>query len=209
MPFLVQISHLLQNERECCFTGHSHLMFQCLFTHTGCHSWLHNAQQSFDKFFSFYNSLFGYPMSTWKTGCVSVRSVSAGTQRSDRLWFHAAELSASAFCIHTNMCFHLGLPCPYVKGTIATRAVTGPISSILNVCVCVCVSLFSSGFVTRGEKSQCLVGSDWLAEAQETLRGLSFLSFSLMTFNEGTERKFSRMSQKASAVQMKSRDHNV
>lgn len=36
--------------------------------------------------------------------------------------------STSAFCIDTNMCFHLGLPCPYVSGTISTRAVTGPIS---------------------------------------------------------------------------------
>lgn len=120
-------------QRECFF--HSNLIFLCLFTHTHCHSWLHNARDShlIHFWFYFFTSLFDYSMLTWKTGCVSVRSVSP--ERCDRLWFHMVPMSKTRtlnFCfLHLHkICFHLGFSCQYVSGTQALflRAVTGPIS---------------------------------------------------------------------------------
>lgn len=136
----------------------------------------------------FFNSLFDYSSSTWKTGCVSVRSVSPGTQRSDQLWFHMvpdSETGPLNFCfLHLhNMCFHLGQPCQYVSGTQALflqEQWQGQSVKTLNVCV----SLFSSGFCDLWGEIPVLVGVI-LAQrkAQEMLRGLSFLPFSptLMT----------------------------
>lgn len=142
-------------------------------------------------------------MLTRKTGCVSVCSVSPGTQRADRLQFHMLPISGTApldscFLHLHNMCFHLVLPCQYLRGTVSTRAVTEPISSVLNMCVCV-------GFVTSGKKSQNFVGLHWLRLASANASG-SLVSLSLPEFNDSNERigrGLSRRSQKVLAVQNK------
>lgn len=133
-------------------------------------------------------------------------------KRSDRLRFHMLPISGtrllnSCFLHLHNMCFHLGLPCQYVSGTVFYKS--SDRANQLNpkcvcVCVCLCLFLFSSGFCDPWGETPALSGVRLARiRTREILRGLSFLSFS-QTFNDSNERmerKLSGMSQKALAAQ--------
>ena len=135
------------------FSGHSHLIFLCLFTHALCHNWLPRCQWSLDAFlvflwvffFFFFNSLFDYSMSTWKTGCVSARLclswnaaiwsalVSHGPSQRDE----AAPLLLSAFTQHVfSLSFVLPI-CERHLGTVPKGQWQGQSVKIL-MCVCLC-----------------------------------------------------------------------